>query len=353
MLKGKKLILATKPYAKENVAKSWIYTLSTFFLLLLAIFGATYASHIVIKLVFSVLIALLLVRLFAIYHDFLHKSILKGSKLARVLFTLYGYYTLNPPSIWKRSHDYHHKHNSKLYTSSIGSFPIVTTKEFLSLSRSEQNKYLFIRHPLTILFGYVFAFWWGMCMLSLIRNPSKHWDSAVALLVHHGIWAAYILIGGWETFWVAFMIPALISSCIGSYLFFAQHNFPEAVFSDKENWTYAHAALHSSSYMEMNPVMRWFTGNIGYHHIHHINARIPFYRLPEVHKAFPEFQVAKTTSLRPLDIWHCLQMKVWDPDLNRMLKLEEIWNYPTTAQNTGQFKNEVATSSETLEPQGR
>ncbi len=324
MLKGKKLILATKPFAVENRGKSWLYTVSTLVFLILSIIGAASPFHFVIRLAFSLLTALLLVRLFSIYHDFLHKAILKDSLPAKVIFTFYGYYTLNPPGIWKRSHDYHHKHNSKLHTSSIGSFPIITREEYLALPQSGRFSYLFIRHPLTILLGYLFAFWWGMCMLSLIRNPSKHWGSAIAMIVHTGIAFCFVLFSGWASFWFAFMIPALLSSAIGAYLFYAQHNFPQASFREKQDWSYAHAALHSSSYMKMNPVLRWFTGNIGYHHIHHLNSRIPFYRLPEAHQAFPEFQVVSTTSLHPRDVFHCLQMKVWDPELKRMLKMGEI-----------------------------
>ena len=100
---------------------------------------------------------------------------------------------------------------------------------------------------------------------------------------------------------------------MGAYLFYAQHNFPTATFAEKEGWSYVNAALGSSSYMRMNQVMHWFTGNIGYHHIHHLNARIPFYRLPEVYKAIPELQMAKTTSLMPGEMIRCLRLKVWDP----------------------------------------
>lgn len=320
----KQLILATKPYAKENRARSWVYTLSTMALLLTAIAGALLPLPLAARILCSLLTGLLLVRMFVIYHDFLHKSILKGSSLAKALFTLYGYYTLNPPSIWKRSHDHHHKHNSKLYTSSIGSFPIVTKEKFQGLSKGERLNYLFIRHPLTIAAGYVFAFAWGMCLLSLFRSPSKHGDSVIALLFHYGIGLLILLTLGWASFLLAFLLPAIISSAIGSYLFYAQHNFPTSTFEDKENWSYAKAALQSSSYMKMGPIMRWFTGNIGYHHVHHINALIPFYRLPEVHGAFSEFREAKTTSLHPREIWACLQMKVWDPEAGRMLKMAEI-----------------------------
>ncbi len=286
--------------------------------------GALYSFPIFIRIICSLLMGLLLLRMFMLYHDYLHKAILKRSAFAKAIFTLYGLYTLNPPSIWKRSHDYHHKHNSKLHSSSIGSFPILTREAFLNLSAGERRNYLFIRHPLTIAAGYIFAFTWGMCLLSLIRNPTKHRDSAFALIFHYGIGIAIFITFGWLSFVLAFIIPAIVSSGIGSYLFYAQHNFPATTFEEKENWTYAKAALQSSSYMKMNRVMRWFTGNIGYHHIHHINALIPFYRLKEVHEAFPEFQSAKTTSLYPLEIWRCVQIKVWDAEQNRMLKLNEI-----------------------------
>ncbi len=325
MLEGKDLILATKPYAKEDRRKSWIYTLTTVVLLLLTMAGAIAPLPLAIRIICSLLVSLLLVRMFTIYHDYLHHSILKGSSFAKALFTLFGFYTLNPPSIWKRSHDYHHKHNSKLFSSSIGSFPILTKERFLKASRAERINYLFIRHPLTIAAGYIFAFAWGMCTLSLVRNPDKHWDSALALLFHFGVGAAIFFTFGWLSFLLGFMVPVVTSSAMGSYLFYAQHNFPTATFKDKEGWSYTAAALESSSYMIMPRVMHWFTGNIGYHHIHHTNARIPFYRLPEVYKAFPEFQNAKTTSLLPRDIASCFRMKVWDPEVNRMLTMREIY----------------------------
>jgi omega-6 fatty acid desaturase (delta-12 desaturase) len=285
---------------------------------------AAYAFPLGIRIVCSLLTGLLLVRMFTLYHDYLHGTILRRSIPAKILFSLFGLYILNPPSIWKRSHDHHHAHNSKLFTSSIGSFPTVTRQKYLSLSKWEQLTYLFIRHPLTIAAGYLFAFAWGMCLLSLIRKPSRHWDSALALFFHFGIGISIWLFLGQTSFLLAFLIPAILSSAIGSYLFYAQHNFPSVTFQDKDGWTYVGAALQSSSYMKMNSVMRWFTGNIGYHHIHHTNPNIPFYRLPQVYDVFPEFQQAKTTTLLPGDILDCLRLKVWDPQLNCMLTMKEI-----------------------------
>lgn len=324
MLEGKSLIIATKPYAREDRTKSWVYTLTTLFLLAITFMGAFYPFHIAIRLICSVLNALLLARTFVIYHDYLHKAILRQSVAANIIFTFFGLYMLTPRSIWKRSHDHHHKHNSKLFTSSIGSFPIITTEKFKKMSKAERTNYLFIRHPLTIAFGYLFAFTWGMSILSLVRSPGKHWDSALALFFHYGL---IILVGlnfGWLTAFLSILLPITLAHGLGSYLFYVQHNFPEATFQDKEGWTYIGAAMNSTSFLKMNRVMHWFTANIGYHHIHHANARIPFYRLPEVYKAFPEFQNPKTSTLMPKDIIRCLRLKVWDPDAQRMLSLKEI-----------------------------
>jgi omega-6 fatty acid desaturase (delta-12 desaturase) len=117
-----------------------------------------------------------------------------------------------------------------------------------------------------------------------------------------------------------------VSSAIGSYLFYAQHNFPDVVFKEKDGWTYEGAALESSSYTKMNFFMRWSSANIGYHHIHHLNARIPFYRLPEVMEKIPELQHPKTTSLNLSDIVKCLRLKVWDSKAHKMISLKGI-NY--------------------------
>lgn len=324
MLTGKQLIIATRSFAQEDRFRSWGHVFSTILLIAGTFTTGLLISFWPVKLILGVLLGLLLVRMFVIYHDFLHRTILQGSLLANMVFYPFGLYILAPYSIWRRSHNHHHKHNSKLFTSSIGSYPVVTREKFLNASRGEQRIYLFIRHPITVLSGYIFAFVWGMCLLSLIRNPAKHWDSGIALLFHYGIGFSILLAFGWPSFVFLFVFPALISGGMGSYLFYAQHNFPEVEFKKKDAWSYYEAAMRSSSYMKMGKIMQWFTANIGFHHIHHINAKIPFYRLPEAFEYFPEFQNPKTTSLNPRDIWACFQLKVWDPEANRMLKLKEI-----------------------------
>jgi omega-6 fatty acid desaturase (delta-12 desaturase) len=117
------------------------------------------------------------------------------------------------------------------------------------------------------------------------------------------------------------MIPFFLSTAIGAYLFYAQHNFPGVIFQANEDWAYETAALKSSSYMQTNAFWAWVTANIGYHHVHHLNSRIPFYRLPEVMKALPELQGATITTLSFKDIRACLKLKIWDPEQQKMVGL--------------------------------
>ena len=129
MLSGKELILVTKNYAKEDRAKSWYYLLTTLFLATAASLGAALVPYTVLRIICGVLAGLITVRIFVMYHDFEHHAILHKSLLANIIFTAFGMLSLAPVTIWKRSHDYHHKHNSKLFSSSIGSYLIITERK--------------------------------------------------------------------------------------------------------------------------------------------------------------------------------------------------------------------------------
>jgi omega-6 fatty acid desaturase (delta-12 desaturase) len=128
---------------------------------------------------------------------------------------------------------------------------------------------------------------------------------------------------GFMTFLLVHMLPAAITFSIGSYLFYAQHNFPDAKFKDRRQWDYHFAAMNSSSMFEMSKVMHWFTGNIGFHHIHHLNHRIPFYRLPEVMAALPEMQSPGRTSWAIKDVAACLRLALWDPEQQKLISHRE------------------------------
>jgi omega-6 fatty acid desaturase (delta-12 desaturase) len=324
MRTGKELILATRPFAVDSSAKSWWSMLSTSVLLVAVLSGTLWGFHLAGKIVCSILAGLLMLRLFVIYHDQQHHAILPKSRLAEWMMRVYGVLSLSPSSIWRSSHNYHHKHNSKLRSAHIGSFPVMTRAEYLKSSRSIRFQYLFMRHPLTILFGYVFVFLWGMCVYPFINQPREHRDCLISVIVHLCLGVALVYFFGWTALLLTLVVPHFIASAIGTYLFYAQHNFPTVSFYDRAGWAYEKAALESSSFMKTGPVMGWFTANIGYHHIHHLNARIPFYRLPEVFHSLPELRTPKTTSLHIADIIRCLRLKVWDVDAQRMIGLREV-----------------------------
>ncbi len=324
MRTSKELILATKAFTQENRSRSWLETVGTL-VLMIAFFLVTFtALPLAIRLLSAFICALLYVRMFVIYHDYQHHAILQKSRIAPWIMKAFGVYMLTPQTIWKRSHDHHHSHNSKLTITGIGSYPTLSKAKFLSLTKQQQRIYLINRHPLTVIFGYFTLFIYWLNVKSFVQSPKKHVDSLVALIIHVTAGAAIWYFFGGLTFLISWFGPFFLAFAIGSYLFYSQHNFPSAQFRENHDWTYDHAALSSSSFMVMHPVMHWLTGDIGYHHVHHMNSRIPFYRLRETMRNIPELQSVSTTSWNPVEIWRCFRLKLWDADKGRMITLKEI-----------------------------
>jgi acyl-lipid omega-6 desaturase (Delta-12 desaturase) len=314
----------TKPFARDNPLKSWWCILSTAFLLAAAVTGTLPFAPLWLRLPCSVLSALLLVRFFVIYHDQQHHAILPKSRLAEVLMRIFGICSLCPSTVWRSTHDYHHVHNCELRMENIGSFPIMTRERFGNSPGGERMKYLFMRHPFTLLFGYVTVFFYSLTLAPAIRSPRRNWDAPPALLVHLALAATLVLAFGWFALTLTLLVPFFVAGALGAYLFYVQHNFPGVILKDEAGWTYEGAALESSSHLQTGPVLGWFTANIGYHHIHHLNHRIPFYRLPETYRAVPELRQARTTSLHPREIIRCLHLKVWCVKSQRMVGIRGI-----------------------------
>lgn len=324
----KDLFKATVPFGVESVKTSWWLVGSTFTMLIASLFGAALAPAWPIRLVFSILSALLMVRAFITYHDYMHNAILSRSRIARWLFRLYAAFSLTPPRSWKRSHNYHHGHVGNIAADSAGAFPIMTTDMWRNASLARRIGYRVERHPLTILTGYFTIFFLTVTLLPLLRNPARHWDSLLVLLGHGTLIAALWVFGGFDVAFFVVLLPMTIASMLGSYLFFAQHSFENMRVLPIETWTSRRAAMETSSYMKLNKVMRWFAGNIGYHHIHHLNVRIPFYRLPEAMEAIPELQSPVTTTLSLADIRACFRCCLWDEGLQQMVSYREFARSP-------------------------
>ena len=320
---GQQLIKATAPFAVEDVAKSWWLVASTFSLMIAVLVGAAIIPWWPLRLMLSVLGALIMVRAFITYHDYMHGAILRTSRLAWILFHVYAAFALTPPRSWRKSHNYHHGHVGQISEASVGAFPLISTKMWREATPAQRASYRIQRHPLVVVFGYVTIFAYSICLLPLLQNPLKYWDSALALLGHIGLIALLWIYGGFDVAFFAVLLPTTIASALGSYLFFAQHSFKRMHIISPEAWSYYRAALESSSYMRLNKLMQWFTGNIGYHHIHHLNVRIPFYRLPEAMAAIHELQSPITTTLAPRDIIDCFRSCLWDEDSQRMVSYRE------------------------------
>ena len=315
----------TKAFAKDNPIISWWHIVSTAFLLALGVTGTLPFFPLFLRVPCSILTALLMVRLFVIFHDQQHRAILPKSRAAEIFMRIFGMCTICPSTVWRRTHDHHHAHNSQLRIENIGSFPTMTRERFRNSSEMDKIKYLLMRHPMTLLFGYVTVFFYSMSLLPAVTSPRRHWDACLAVLIHVGL-ATFLVLGyGWLAFILTMGIPFFVASAIGSYLFYAQHNFPGVILREKGGWTFEGAALDSSSFLKTGPILSWFTGNIGYHHIHHLNHRIPFYRLPEVYRAIPELRAAKSTSLTPWAIANCLRLKVWCVESQQMVGLDKIY----------------------------
>jgi omega-6 fatty acid desaturase (delta-12 desaturase) len=305
------------PFTRED-HRSWSHLGSTLSILT-ALLGVTCLEvHWLVRLPCSVLAALVFVRMFVIYHDHQHGTILKHSRLADLIMLAYGLCTLTPPSIWKRSHNHHHKNNGRMVQVNIGSYPLMTTSAYALASKLERIGYAVARHPMTMLLGYFSLFLYGMCLRPFLARPREHWDGGVALVLHAGLVTVLALeVPGVLLF--TYVLPLMLAGALAAYLFYAQHNFPSFEIKPAGEWDFTFAGLKSSSYLSMGPVMHWFTGNIGYHHIHHINAHIPFYRLPEAMAAIEELQSPVSTNLRPVEVFRCLRLKLWDPQKNRLV----------------------------------
>jgi len=325
MRTGKELITYSKLFSNENRSRSWFEFLITVALAIICIIISFSTSlPLIIRIGSSILCGLTYVRLFVIYHDYEHRAILQNSALAHASMILVGIYLLAPETIWSRTHEHHHNNNSKLTMSGIGSYPTVSKTYYLRLSKKQKTLYLINRHPLTILLGYFTLFIFWLNLKSFFQSPAKHIDSLIALVLHATLSSATVYFFGWPTYFIACFFPFFLAYAIGAYLFYCQHNFPGAKFKENHDWTYSNAALTSTSHMLMSPVMNWFTGNIGYHHVHHLNSRIPFYRLKEALATMPELHQVATTSWHPADVYRCLRLKLWDDEHQNMITLNQL-----------------------------
>ncbi|MBA3937004.1 MAG: fatty acid desaturase [Planctomycetes bacterium] len=320
---GAELVRASQGFQAENRWTSWRLLLETLVVLGTGLWLVFHFQAWPLQISAGLLVGLVQVRLFIFYHDTLHGALFARDPLAQALMSLVGIYLLTIRSVWKETHDHHHQNNARQLGSMVGTYPILSVAMAARLTPGALLRYRFARHGLTMLAGYLTLILGGMVGAAFIRQPRRHWGALVTALLHALVFAVLAWQWGWVTALCAQVVPSALSMAIGSYLFYAQHNFPGLKLARRHDWSYAGAALTSSSMFEMSPMMHWFTGSIGFHHVHHLNHRIPFYRLREAMEGMPELQSPGRTSWRLRDIRACLALYLWDPQLDRMVTYAE------------------------------
>lgn len=322
-----KLIALTKKYQNPSLGKSVWQIITTISLL-----GASeYLAYVVFQhshiltIPFTIFIALLNVRVFCIQHDCGHGSFFHSQIANNMLGFFCSLIAILPYNYWRYYHAQHHNNYGKLEKRGAAEFYVLTTDEYLKLSRFEKLKYRILRHSLIIIVFVPF----GIILSNILpvfdaRYRAKSLSAVFHFVIIFFLYGGVIyLIGPSFLFWV--ILPALyLALMLGAWLFYIQHNFEHSYFKNKKNWEFTDACLIGSSYCSMPKVLQWFTANIGFHHIHHLNFRIPNYNLPLCHKENTYF----LTHIKPIkffsESYKTLSANLWDCEKDKMVSFKEI-----------------------------
>ncbi|MCG6111121.1 MAG: fatty acid desaturase [Paracoccus sp.] len=266
---------------------------------------------------------LFLVRIFIIQHDCGHGSFLKNRRAQDWVGRSLGVLTLTPYAVWKRTHAIHHAYHGNLDQRGIGDVMTLTIDEYRARSGFGRFMYRLYRHPMVL-------FVLGPSYLFILQNrlplglmgQRQYWisamgtNAAIAVLVALIVWA-----GGWLPVLVVFLPTVVVAATIGVWLFYVQHQFEETHWSRAEDWQIHDAALEGSSHYVLPQPLRWLTGNIGIHHVHHLYSRIPFYRLSEVIRDHRELAEAQRLTIR--ESLSAVRLHLWDDPQGKLISFAE------------------------------
>ena len=270
-----------------------------------------------------------LLRLFMIQHDCGHGSFFGRRWLDDWTGRTIGVLTLTPYDYWRRAHAEHHASAGNLDERGVGDITTLTIEEYRALSRWSRLGYRLYRHPL-VMFG-VGPAWLFLIKqrlpFGMFRSGYVPWvstmatNAAVALFVGAMIWMTGLL-----PFLTVHLPITLMAAAAGVWLFYVQHQFEDTHWSKKPEWQFQTAALHGASHYDLPLPLRWITGNIGVHHVHHLSSRVPFYRLPEVLRDHPELgDIGRITLWQSL---RCVRLTLWDEKNSRLVSFKEAAQQP-------------------------
>ncbi|MFC7395492.1 fatty acid desaturase [Scopulibacillus cellulosilyticus] len=267
-----------------------------------------------------------LVRTFIIFHDCTHYSFFKSVKANKIVGTITGMFTFCSYEKWKNSHAKHHAFNGNLEKRGSGDVWTMTLQEYANASWLKRLWYRTYRNPIVMfLIGplYIFLIAYRFNNKNAPNKEKRHvWITNMILV-------SVILLLGYTLGWKAFILVQLpifyIATFIGVWLFYVQHQFEDGYFENSDNWNFVEAALKGSSFYKLPKILQWFSGNIGFHHVHHLNSRVPNYHLEKAHKSDPRLQDVPTLTL--LMSLKSLTFKLWDTQSKKFIGNRGIRNY--------------------------
>lgn len=285
---------------------------------------AVASGHVWFSALLSLPTAGLIVRLFLIQHDCGHGAFFPTRAANDWCGRLLGVITLTPYDYWRGTHAIHHASSGNLAARGIGDVDTLTVREYRARSAFGRFRYRLYRHP-AVMFGLGPALLFGLQYRFPIGSAGKvgAWLSTMGTNVAIGaVVIAMIWFLGVPVFVIVQLPITLLAASIGVWLFYVQHQFEQTHWSEPPHWSLLEAALHGSSHYDMPPILRWFTANVGIHHVHHLVSRIPYYRLRDVLRAFPELADVNRLTLRRS--FACVRLVLWDEDRRRLVPFEDV-----------------------------
>lgn len=265
-----------------------------------------------------------LVRMFMIQHDCSHGAFFRNKWANDWIGRIFGVFTLTPFTFWRRTHALHHASSGNLDRRGIGDITTLTVAEYESRSPLGRFFYRLYRNPLVLFVvgpAYLFLVQHRL-PVGLMRKGWRPWASTMGTnATIAGIVVLLVWLIGYKAFLAIFLPVVLLAASLGVWLFFVQHQFERTSWDREDHWTWHEAALRGSSYYDLPAILRWFTANIGIHHVHHLSSRIPFYRLQQVLRDFPELKNVSRINL--VESLRCIRLGLWDETQRRLVSFRE------------------------------
>ena len=271
----------------------------------------------------AVLAGMFLVRVFIIFHDCGHGSFFKSRRANNVVGFIAGLLTFTPYYHWRWEHAVHHASAGDLDKRGTGDVWTMTVQEYLESSRWKRFAYRLARNPV-VLFGIapLFLFLIRQRFPSAKANPrerrSVYWMNLAIL----GMAVALGWVYGFLPYLLIQLVVIAVAGGVGVWMFYVQHQFEDVYWERDENWDFAAAALQGSSFYKLPKILQWFSGNIGFHHIHHLSARIPNYNLERCHHSHPLFRAVKPITL--VSSLNSFPLRLWDEKLKKLVGYRHI-----------------------------